>query len=85
MVELKRKSQKKKKQKNAAAVCEYRIDYDGEWGEVSFDFVQGTAEIVNLAELDTIKSNIFAKRAIRRILSLKADIISKEKLLHFIS
>ena len=50
-----------------AAVYEYLVDYDGEWGELRFDFESGTAEIVKLADWDTVKSNIFAKTAIRYI------------------
>ena len=50
-----------------AAVYEYLVDNDGEWGELRFDFESGTAEIVKLADWDTVKSNIFAKTAIRYI------------------
>ena len=54
----------------AAAVYLYQVDNDGEWGEIRFDFATGTAEIVRLAEWDTIKSNVFARTAIRYIQSL---------------
>lgn len=37
-------------------------DSDGEWGELRFDFENGAAEIVRLADWDTTTSNIFAKR-----------------------
>ena len=47
-----------------AAVYGYLVDNDGEWGELRFDFENDTAEIVKLAEWDTVKSNIFAKAAI---------------------
>ena len=53
-----------------AAVYEYLVDSDGEWGELRFDFENGTAKIVKLADWDTVKSNIFAKMAIRYIQSL---------------
>ena len=56
-----------KEQKIAAAVYLYQVDNDGEWGEIRFDFATGTAEIVWLAEWDTIKSNIFARTATRHI------------------
>lgn len=59
-----------KEQKIAAAVYLYQVDNNGEWGEIRFDFATGTAEIVWLAEWDTIKSNIFARTAIRYIQSL---------------
>lgn len=47
-----------------AAVYEYLVDNDGEWGEISFDFEAGTAEIIRLAEWDTTVSKKFAKQAI---------------------
>lgn len=53
-----------------AAVYEYLVDYDGEWGELRFDFESGTAEIVKLADWDTIRSNIFANTAIRFVQGL---------------
>ena len=43
-----------KEQKIAAAVYLYQVDSGGEWGEIRFDFATGTAEIVWLAEWDTI-------------------------------
>ena len=58
-----------KEQKIAAAVYLYQVDNGGEWGEIRFDFATGTAEIVRLAEWDTIKSNVFARTAIRYIQS----------------
>ena len=70
MIRLKRKSQTKRKKKIAAAVYLYQVDNDGEWGEIRFDFENGTAEIVKLADWDTIKSNVFAKTAMRYIQSL---------------
>ena len=59
-----------KEQKIAAAVYLYQVDNDGEWEKIRFDFATGTAEIVWLAEWDTIKSNIFARTATRYIQSL---------------
>ncbi|WP_251316210.1 hypothetical protein [Flintibacter muris] len=69
-VRLKRKSVKRIKKKIAAAVYEYQADCDGEWGEIQFDFVSGTAEIIQLAEWDTMVSKVFAVRFIRYILTL---------------
>ena len=69
-VTLKQTECRKKEQKIAAAAYLYQADNDGEWGESRFDFATGTAEIVRLAEWDTIKSNVFAKTAIRHIQSL---------------
>ncbi|MCD8012042.1 MAG: hypothetical protein LUG99_02495, partial [Lachnospiraceae bacterium] len=72
------KSQRKKGTKITAAVYEYQVDYDGEWGEISFDFVKRTAEVVKLAELDTIKSNIYAKLAFQLVFSLSTDTLPKK-------
>ena len=69
-VTLKQTERRKKGKKIAAAVYRYLADNDGEWGEIRFDFETGTAEIVRLADWDTMKSNVFAKTAIRYIQSL---------------
>ena len=58
-----RSNQGKCKKKIAAAIYEYQADCDGEWGEISFDFENGTAEIIRLADWDTIKTNRFANKA----------------------
>ena len=64
-VTLKQTDMRKKNKRIAAAVYLYQADNDGEWGELRFDFESNTAEIVKLADWDTVKSNIFAKTAIR--------------------
>ena len=69
-VTLKQTEYRKKNKKIAAAVYQYQADNDGEWGEIRFNFENGTAEIVRLEDWDTVKSNIFAKTAIRYIQSL---------------
>ena len=40
------------------------------FGEIQFDFENGVAEIVRLAEWDTMNSHVFAERIIQHILSL---------------
>ena len=72
-----------KEQKIAAAVYLYQADNDGEWGEIRFDFATGTVEIVWLAEWDTIKSNIFARKATRYIQSLPAAKLPSEAVVMF--
>ena len=67
---LKQTECRKRNKKIAAAVYEYLVDNDGEWGELRFDFENGTTEIVKLADWDTMKSNVFAKAAIRYIQGL---------------
>ena len=68
----------KKNKKIAAAVYLYLVDNDGEWGELRFDFENGTAEIVKLADWDTVKTNVFAKATIQFIQGLpKIEAASK--------
>ena len=73
----------RKRKKIAAAVYLYQVDNDGECGEIRFDFATGTAEIVRLAEWDTIKSNIFARTAIRYIQSLPEVRLLKKAVVMF--
>ena len=61
-VTLKQTECRKRNKIIAAAVYLYQADSDGEWGELRFDFENGAAEIVRLADWDTTTSNIFAKR-----------------------
>lgn len=82
-VRLRRKSVKRIKKKIAAAVYEYQADCDGEWGEIQVDFVSGTAEIVRLAEWDTMVSKVFAKRVIRYLIQTPQEKIVKTELIPF--
>ena len=72
-----------KEQKIAAAVYLYQADNDGEWGEIRFDFATGIAEIVRLANWDTVNSNIFARTAIRYIQSLPEAKLPSEAVVMF--
>lgn len=82
-VRLKQVSKTKLKKKIAAAIYEHQADCDGEWGEVSFDFENGTAEIIRLADWDTMISNIYANRAIRYLLSCENKKLPKETVIAF--
>ena len=82
-VTLKQVKSTKKNKKIAAAVYLYQADNDGEWGELRFDFENGTAEIVKLADWDTTKSNIFARTATRHIQSLLEVRLLKETVVMF--
>ena len=46
-------------------------------GKIQVDFENGTAEIIRLADWDTIKTNWFANEAIRYTLSLSPDALKK--------
>ncbi len=63
-IRLKQKSKTKHKRKITSAVYEYQADCEGEWGEFKFNFETNEAEVIRLAELDTTKTNRFAKKAI---------------------
>ena len=80
---LKQAETQKKNKKIAAAVYLYQAAGDGEWGEIRFDFENGTAEIVRLADWDTVMSNVFAKTAIRCIQSLPEARLLKSTVVPF--
>ena len=82
-VRMKQKSQSKRKKKIAAAVYEYQADCDGEWGEISLDFENGTAKIVRLADWDTMKTNRFANKAIAYLLNCENEKLPKETMVAF--
>ena len=63
-VELRLKSQKKRGRKITFAVYEYLADCGGKWGELRYNFKDGAAEILLLAEWDTVVNHRFAMRAI---------------------
>ena len=50
--------------KNAAATYRYRVDCDGEWGEIYFDFENKRIKTQRLAEWDTTKSHKYAWKVI---------------------
>lgn len=81
-VRLKRKNITRKKKEIATAIYLYQVDYDGEWGEIYFDFVNRTTEIRKLAEWDRMISKVFSKKAICYIqthpllVNLKESVIS---------
>ncbi len=82
-VRLKQKAKTKRKKKIAAAIYEYQVDCDGEWGEISVDFESGTAKIIQLADWDTMKTNRFAKRAITYLLDCENEKLSKKTVISF--
>ena len=82
-VRLKQKSKIKRKKKIAAAIYEYQADCDGEWGEISLDFENGKAEVILLADWDTVKTNKFASRAIAYLLNRENEKLPKEIMVAF--
>ena len=82
-VRLKQKSKTKRKKKIAAAIYEYQADCDSEWGEISLNFEDSTAEIVRLADWDTVKTNRFAKKAMAYLLNCENEKLPKETIAAF--
>ncbi|MGN1420399.1 MAG: hypothetical protein ACI4XC_02650, partial [Eubacterium sp.] len=80
---LKQKSKIKRKKKIAAAIYEYQVDCDGDWGEISIDFENGTGTIIRLADWDTMKTNRFANRAIVYLLNCENEKLPKETMVAF--
>ena len=83
-VELRLKSQKKRGKKITAAVYKYLADCDGDWGEISYDFKNGTSKIVLLAEWDTMASQRFAMRVIEHLRAHRNDKLPDKIVLTFI-
>ena len=82
-VRLKQKSKTTHKKKIATAVYEYQADRDGEWGEIVFNFENGTAEILSLAEWDTMKTQTYAKKAMAHLLRLPNEKLPKQDEIFF--
>ena len=83
-VELRLKSQKKRGKKITAAVYEYLADCDGAWGELHYDLKGGTAEIVLLAEWETVVSHRFAARAVEHLQKVPIAKLPEKFMLTFI-
>ena len=54
-----------------------QADCDGEWGEISLDFENGKAEVILLADWDTVKTNKFASRALAYLLNCENEKLPK--------
>ncbi len=68
---------------NESSWLRYQADCDGEWGEISFDFENGTAEILRLADWDTMKTNRFANKAIAYLLNCENEKLPTETIFAF--
>ena len=82
-VRLKQKSKTKRKRKSPPQSTNIKADCDGEWGEISLNFENGTAEIVRLADWDTMKTNRFANKAIAYLLNCENEKLPKETMVAF--
>ena len=82
---IKQKSKIIRKRKIIAATYAYQVDFDGEWGKIKMDFQKDEATIIQLAELDTVKTNRFARRAIAYLQKCEngSEALPKETLIPF--
>ena len=84
-VELRLKSQQKRGRKITAVVYEYLADCDGKWGELRYNFKDDTAEVLLLADWDTMVSRRFAMRAVEYLRQHRTEAPPERLLLTFIS
>jgi len=83
VVDMKLEKVTRRKKKIAAATYRYQADCDGEWGEIQFDFVKRKAEILCLADWDTSKSHLYARKVIDCIMRTGGNDLPKEKRIVF--
>jgi len=83
-VGLRLKLQKKRGKKVTTAVYEYLADCGGKWGELSCNFKDNTAEVLLLAEWDTMVSRRFAVQAIEYLREHSNDVLPERIILTFI-
>ena len=57
----------------------YQADCDGEWGEIYIDFVNKTAKIIQLADWDLTRSRVYARTAIRYLISTGGRNLPKKR------
>ena len=83
MVDIKLEKVTRRNKKIATATYRYQADCDDEWGEIQFDFEKRKAEILRLADWDTSKSHLYARKVIDCIMRTGGNDLPKEKRLVF--
>ena len=83
VVDMKLEKMTRRKKKIAAATYRYQADCDGEWGEIQFDFGKRKAKILRLADWDTSRTKLYAKRVIDRILRTGGNDLPKKERIVF--
>ena len=83
VVDLKLEKVTRRKKKIAAATYRYQADCDGEWGEIQFDFEKRNAKIVQLADWDTSRTKLYAKKVIDHILHINGNDLPKKERIVF--
>ena len=83
VVDIKLEKVTSRKKKITTATYRYQADCDGEWGEIQFDFEKRKAEILRLADWDTSRTKLYAKRVIGRILRTGGNDLPKKERIVF--
>ena len=83
IMNLKQKAVTRRKKKIAAATYLYQADCDGEWGEIYIDFVNKKVRIIQLADWDLTRSRVYARTAIRYLISTGGRNLPKKRRIIF--
>ena len=83
VVDLKLEKVTRRKKKIATAIYRYQADCDGEWGEIQFDFEKRSAKISQLADWDTSRTKLYAKKVIDHILHINGNDLPKKERIVF--
>ena len=83
VVDMKLEKMTRRKKKIAAVIYRYQADCDGEWGEIQFDFEKRKEEILRLADWDTSRTKLYAKKVIDRILRTGGNDLPKKERIVF--
>ena len=83
VVDIKLEKVTRRKKRIATATYRYQADCDGEWGEIQFDFEKRKEEILRLADWDTSRTKLYAKRVIGRILRTGGNDLPKKERIVF--
>ena len=73
----------RRRKKVAYAVYEYQADNEGEWGEIHFDFKKWKADIKYVADYDTSKTHVYARKAMQIVFDSYEEEIPDEKTVFF--
>lgn len=83
MVTVKKIEPERRRKKVAYAVYEYQADNEGEWGEIHFDFKKWKADIKYLADYDTSKTHVYARKAMQIVFDSYEEGLPDEKTVFF--
>ena len=83
-VEIRQKSVHREDKTITAAVYEYLVDNDGEWGEIQFDLVEKTARVEEFAEKDLCDTWEITDYAINAVLEYDGENPPKKALIPII-